>query len=81
MKPEQKMGIIFSILGIAMGAASSVVGILYASFAIPVAAYVGAVFLASRMEKEKKIKWIVTHSVGTFFLTWIVSWIFILNTW
>lgn len=81
MKVEQNIGIIFAIVGIAMGLFSNFIGIIFLAFIIPIAAYVGSIFASSKMFKEKKIKWIVMHSIGTFVLVWMITWIFVFNTW
>lgn len=79
MKPEQKSAIIFTIFGAAMGAFSTYIGILVLSFAVPIAGYIAMLFLMSRIETSKKMKWIVTNSIMSFLLVWLVSWIFIFN--
>jgi uncharacterized membrane protein (DUF485 family) len=81
MKPEQFLGIISAVVGVAMGMLSVILANIYISVSVSVVAYGGAIFLFTRMMSEKKIKWIVTHSVGTFVLTWLVSWIFLFNAW
>lgn len=81
MKPEQFLGTISAVLGVAMGLMSVVLSNIYVSVPIAVAAYGGAVMLFSRMMTQKNIKWIVMHSVGTFALTFLVSWIFLFNSW
>lgn len=79
MKPEQKMAIVFSVLGVAMGALSSFLGMLAVSIVVPIAAYIAMVFAAGKMESGKKMKWVVTHSLPSFVLVWIIVWIFVFN--
>ncbi len=79
MKPEQKSGIIFSVFGVAMGAFSSFVGILVLAFVIPIVGYVAMLFVMSKIESTKKMKWVVMNSIVSFLLVWLVSWIFIFN--
>jgi hypothetical protein len=81
MKPEQFMGTISAVLGIFMGMLSVILANIYISVPIAAAAYGGAVMLFARMASGKNIKWIVMHSVGTFALTFVVSWIFLFNAW
>lgn len=79
MKPEQKFAIIFTVFGAAMGAFSTYIGILALSFAVPIVGYIAMLFLMRRIETSKKMKWIVTNSIMSFLLVWLVSWIFIFN--
>lgn len=79
MKPEQKMGTISFALGVAMGFFSYQVGGGPVAWLVPIAVYVGSVFGLKKVFTEKKPKWIVTNSILTFLLVWVVSWIFILN--
>ena len=79
MKPEQRVGIIFSVFGVAMGLLSNFIGVLLLAFVIPIAGYVGMVFAISKMDKTKNLKWILTKSVMSFVLLWMVVWIFVYN--
>lgn len=79
MKPEQKMGMIFSAFGLAMGVLSAQIGPGFLSYVAPVAAYAAMLFLAGRLFKEKKAKWLLTHSIMSFLLVWVVSWVIFFN--
>lgn len=78
MKPEQKVGIIFSFFGIAMGFFSTQFAGSIA-WSIPIIIYIALIFGMKKLFKGKKAKWVVTNSILTFLFMWIVSWIFILN--
>lgn len=80
IKPEQKMGMIFLVFSIAMGFLSNQIGGGTFAFLIPIALYVGMIFGLKRVFIGKKGKWLVTNSILTFLLIWLLSWIFILNT-
>ena len=79
MKPEQKMAMVFSVFGVAMGLFSNYVGVLALAFVVPIAGYVGLTFAMSKMEREKKVKWVVVNSAMVFVLVWIIAWIFLFN--
>lgn len=79
MKPEQKMGIIFSAFGVAMGFLSSQVGPGFLTYTVPAVAYAAMLFLVGKLFKEKKGKWLLTQSIASFLLSWIVSWVILFN--
>lgn len=80
MKPEQKMGAVFAAVGIVMGIVSALLrGTLIAAIILPIVAYVVMIFASKRIESSKNMKWAVMSSLPSFFLTWIVSWIFVFN--
>ncbi len=81
MKPEQKVGIIFSVFGAAMGIFSTLIGMLALAFIVPIAGYVAMLFAISRLEKTKKMKWVVANSVMSFVMVWFIVWIFAFNAW
>lgn len=80
MNLEQKLTIVYSIIGIASGFVSNFFTLLYA-VSIPLVAYsISFVFLV-RLIKHKKILWLLSNSFITFVLVWLVAWIFIYNLW
>ena len=81
MKPEQKMGIIFSAFGLTMGLLSNFIYGFFAilAFVVPIVGYVAMVFGMGRLEKSKKIKWVVVNSLLVFLMMWIIVWIFVFN--
>ena len=81
MKLEQKIGVIFARAGVAAAVESFLVGDAMVGVAIPAVLYAAMAFLASKIEQSKRPKWILTHSVMSFILTWFVSWVFLFNTW
>ena len=82
MKPGQKMGIVFTIVGLVAGAASYALRDATIAVAVSIALYAGVMFLSSKkIETSKNIKWILGNSIGCFLLTWVVSWIVLFNLW
>lgn len=79
MKPEQMMGITFTGLGAAMGAASNFLGGIELAAGVPIAVYAAVMFLMTKVHKAKKINWILSNSLLTFLLVWVLVWILIFN--
>jgi hypothetical protein len=78
MKPEQKVGIMSTLLGAGMGGLSTFLGGGALGFGAPIAAYAAFVFGVAKME-NKKLKWGLTSSILTFLLVWILVWILSYN--
>lgn len=82
MKPGQKMGIVFTLVGLAMGMAAYLAKDAAIGFAVSIAVYAAMIFVASKkIETTKNVKWILGNSIGCFLLTWIVSWVVLFNVW
>ena len=82
MKLEQKLVLIYLVIGIVMGVLSNylyknmglAVGVItpFVDYAISIAAFLNIV-------KERKVKSVVINSFVTFILFWLVIWIFLFN--
>lgn len=80
MKPEQKMGAIFTLFGAAMGLLSNTIGSNLVGGFLPIGLYAGSLFLVRRVYKEKKPIWLVSNSLIIFFLTWFIAWVLLFNS-
>jgi len=82
MKLEQKIVLIYLVIGMVMGVLSNY---LFASMGLLVAIItpfvVYAVTIAALLNivKERKVKTVVLNSFVTFILFWLVVWIFLFN--
>lgn len=76
---EQKLAVLFFILGVVAGFASNYLANLLFSLAAGVAIYAASFSVLAGKIKSKKTKWLVTNSLVTFVLVWLVVWIFLFN--
>jgi len=79
MKTDQKVGMISTALGAAAGVASAYSSSALISVIVAVAGFVATVFLARHLDSQKKIKWILSNGMPSFFLVWIFAWILTFN--
>lgn len=79
MNLEQKLISIFSLLGIVSGFISNYFRIFSLSLILPLVIYCLVFLILTKFIKEKKIKWMITNSLITFILVWLVVWIFLFN--
>jgi hypothetical protein len=82
MRLEQKIVLIYLVVGMVMGVTSDY---LYGSMGLGVAAAVPFVIYAISIAaflnivKDRKVKSVVLNSFVTFILFWLVVWIFLFN--
>lgn len=82
MKPGQKMGIVFTLVGLTMGIAAYLVKDAILGVVLSIAVYAAMVFVSGKkVETSKNVRWILGNSIGCFLLTWLVSWIVLFNVW
>lgn len=79
MKPEQKIGMTSTAIGVAAGVVSALLGSEMLAIGTGAAGYAAAFFLSRTFDENKKLKWIVTNSLPSFFLVWLTSWIIAFN--
>jgi hypothetical protein len=76
MNLDQKIAIIYSLLGIASGFVSN-----FLIGWIPFIIYLASLPLLLRLERKKKFLWLFFNSFVTFLLVWILVWIILFNMW
>lgn len=79
MKADQKVGIVSTAAGAAVGAASAYSGSALFSIGAAVAGYVAVLFICKWLDDQKKTKWVLSNSMPSFFLIWIFVWILAFN--
>jgi len=78
---EQKIVFIYMIIGIVCGLVSSYFTATNLSYALmlPVAIYAVATVPLLRMAREHKTSMVISNSLVTFLLVWILVWVFLYN--
>lgn len=83
---EQKIILIYTCLGIAVGPisnfftfAASPYRNLAIALLLPLAIYFASLATLVKTIRQKKIRWLVHNSFMTFVLVWLVTWIFLYN--
>ena len=79
MKTEQKIGIASTAIGAAAGAVSAFLGSEMLAIGAGAAGYAATFFLSKTFDDSKKIKWVLTNSMPSFLLVWLMSWIIVFN--
>jgi hypothetical protein len=79
MNEEQKTTAIFAVLGFASGFFSTYIHDLWVALVVPSIAYLAVVALCVRAVRRKRRSYL-TNSFVSFFLVWLVVWIFLFNT-
>ena len=80
LKPEQVMGSLFAVIGLVAGFLSVQLGANMFSYVVPLVIYAGATFGMTKVFTNKKPKWFLINGSISFFLVWLVAWIFLFNT-
>jgi hypothetical protein len=79
MKSDQKAGIVSTAVGAAAGVASAYLDSFPISVGAAVSGYVLVFFVCKWLDNQKKAKWILSNSMPSFFLIWILVWIISFN--
>jgi len=76
MNLDQKIAIIYSLLGIAAGFVSN-----FLIGWVPIFFYLASLPLLLRLERKKKFISLFFNSFVTFLLIWILVWVMLFNLW
>jgi len=76
MNLDQKIAVIYSLLGITAGFVSR-----FLIGWVPIFFYLASLPLLLRLERKKKFLWLFYTSFITFLLVWILVWIMLFNLW
>jgi len=81
MRIEQKIVAVYSVVGLVCGVLSNYLTALNLTFAllVPVAGYFATLLPLVRIVKERKFRMLLSNSLITFFLLWIMIWVFLYN--
>lgn len=81
MKIEQKIVAAYSVIGLACGLISDYFTPANLTFAllVPAAIYFATMLPLVKLVKEQKMRMLVSNSLITFFLVWIMVWVFLYN--
>jgi len=78
---EQKIVAVYSAVGFACGVLSNYLTTINLSLALllPTACYFATLFPLIKLIKERKLRMLVSNSLITFFLVWLMVWVFLQN--
>ncbi len=78
---EQKIVFVYSVIGLVCGFVSSIFTSSNMSYAllVPLGIYAVATALLLKMTKEHKTSTVVSNSLVTFLLVWMLVWVFLYN--
>lgn len=80
MKKEQKLVMIYTVLGVLCGLLSNyMVSSLPFALMLPAVIYFVSLFLLMKISKESKLKMVISNTLITFFAVWITVWVFLYN--
>ena len=81
MKVEQKTVAVYMVIGFLCGIFSNYLTSinLTLSLLVPVAVYFGTLLPLIRIVKERKFRVLISNSLITFFLVWLMIWVFLYN--
>ena len=77
MKIEQKVNLLYAVMGILVGLASKIFQ-SWLEIAVALAVYAVSFVLVRKLVRTKT-KWIISNSAASFFLMWLVVWIILVN--
>ena len=78
---EQKIVIVYLFVGIVCGLLSNYLTSINLALAllVPVACYFVTLFPLIKIVKERRFRMLISNSLITFFLVWIMIWVFLYN--
>jgi len=78
MKAEKSVVLVYTFLGVVLGAASSYLQNIYLAFAVPFVVYAATLPAFWKLVRQKRKK-LLTSSFVSFVLWWLVVWILLVN--
>lgn len=79
MKTDQTVTLVFSFLGLLLGFFSNLISHLMLAILIPLIVYIAVLYYFIKRSKVKKKRPIITNSIISYFLLWLIVWIFLFN--
>jgi len=83
MKVDKVVIFIYVLLGFGLGFFSNfflqILSSLFLAFVVPILIYSATLFPLLKMVRQKKKKWLVSNSLITFLLVWLLVWITLYN--